>query len=37
MTAFLFLGAVATAAGLYLGVQAVLGFDASRFDDDGRS
>lgn len=37
MTASLFLFAVATAAALYLAVQGVLGFDASRFDDAGRS
>lgn len=43
MTTALFLFAVATVAGLYLAVQAVLGFDAARFDppaptsDDGRS
>ena len=40
MTTALFLAVVAIAAVLYLGVQAVLGFGASRFDtpsDDTRS
>lgn len=37
MTAFQFLTLVAIFAGLYFGAQLCLGFDASRFDDDGRS
>jgi hypothetical protein len=37
VTAGLFLFAVTIAALVYLGVEALRGFDASRFDGDGRS
>ena len=37
MTAGLFLVFASIGAVIYVGVQAVRGFDASRFDADGRS